>query len=75
MRVRLTTGLSGSQFCLGAGDEHEFPRDEALRLIAAGIAVPVVKRKMERAIAIVPALEQRGDDTASHGGDGNRKED
>lgn len=50
MRVRLTTGLSGPAYSLAAGDERDFPRDEALRLIGAGYAVPVSERSPERAV-------------------------
>ncbi|MEQ1956007.1 hypothetical protein [Mesorhizobium sp. CN2-181] len=47
MMVRLNTCLSGNAYCLLPGDEHEFPDDEAARLITAGFAVPVTDRKME----------------------------
>lgn len=59
MLVRLTTGLSGPAYSLGPGDERDFPQDEALRLIAAGYAVPVSETKVERAVKR-PAPEKRG---------------
>ncbi|RVN04657.1 hypothetical protein CN112_25055 [Sinorhizobium meliloti] len=59
MLIRLTTGLSGPHYSLGPGDEREFPHDEALRLVAAGYAVPVAETETERAVA-VPAQERRG---------------
>lgn len=58
MLIRLTTGLSGSEFNLGPGDERDFPSDEAVRLIAAGFAVPVAEEKIERAV-VAPAPERR----------------
>lgn len=58
MMIRMTTGLSGSMFTLAPGDERDFPQDEALRLIAAGFAVPVAEAPRERAVA-PPAPERR----------------
>lgn len=57
MRVRMTVGLSGPAVCLQPGDEADFPKDEALRLVQAGYATPVekteraVKRKVETRVA------------------------
>ncbi|MEW9838225.1 hypothetical protein [Mesorhizobium marinum] len=59
MLVRLTTGLSGPEYSLSTGDEREFPQDEALRLIAAGYAVPVAEPKVEQATT-PKAPERRG---------------
>ncbi|RWB65400.1 MAG: hypothetical protein EOQ49_32260 [Mesorhizobium sp.] len=59
MLVKMLVGLSGSAFSLGPGDEHDFPQDEALRLISAEYAVPVSETKIERAVALAPA-ERRG---------------
>jgi hypothetical protein len=47
MRVKLVVGLAGSTISLKPGDEAEFPRDEALRLIESGAAVPVVVSDIE----------------------------
>ena len=58
MLVRMLVGLSGNQYSLGPKDEHDFPQDEALRLISAGYAVPVAELKVERAVA-APAPERR----------------
>jgi hypothetical protein len=54
----MTVCLSGPAFTLYAGDKREFPNDEALRLISAGFAVPVVEPQIERAVAM-PAIETR----------------
>lgn len=59
MKIRMTTGLSGPEYSLGPGDERDFPKAEALRLIDAGFAVPVADDKPERA-ARNPAVEKRG---------------
>lgn len=59
MLVRLLVGLSGNEYTLGPGDQRDFPQAEALRLIAAGYAVPAAEQKIERATA-VPAPEKRG---------------
>lgn len=59
MLIRLTTGLSGPAYCLAPGDERDFPQDEALRLIAAGYAVPVAEARVETAVK-EPAPERRG---------------
>lgn len=59
MLLRLKVGLSGPTYSLSAGDEREFAQDEALRLIAAGYAVPVSGRPVETATK-PPAPERRG---------------
>lgn len=38
MRVKLIVSLCGPELALAPGDHHDFDDDEALRLIAAGIA-------------------------------------
>lgn len=59
MQIRMLVGLSGSEYSLGPGDQRDFPQIEALRLIAAGFAVPVAEIKIERAVA-ERAPEKRG---------------
>jgi len=54
----MLVGLSGPAYCLAPGDERDFESAEALRLIAAEIAVPVVEQKIERAVK-TPTLEKR----------------
>lgn len=54
----MTVGLSGPTMTLNPGDERDFPQEEAVRLIAAGYAVPVVERQIERAVA-EPVAETR----------------
>lgn len=39
MKVKMVTGLSGPDYSLSPGDEHEFGEAEAKRLIEAGFAV------------------------------------
>lgn len=58
MLIRMLVGLSGSEYSLGPGDERDFPQAEAIRLVAAGFAVPVAEAKFERAVA-QPAAERR----------------
>lgn len=58
MLIEMTTGLSGPAIALDPGDRHDFPQEEALRLIAAGAAIPVAERQIERAIA-PPVVETR----------------
>jgi len=55
----MLVGLSGPTLSLGPRDEHDFPQDEALRLISAGYAAPVAEIQIERAVA-PPAPERRG---------------
>lgn len=59
MLVRMLVGLSGPALLLRPGDEHDFPQDEALRLVSANYAVPVSETKVERAVA-APIAERRG---------------
>ncbi|MCK1541440.1 hypothetical protein IVB12_05465 [Bradyrhizobium sp. 179] len=54
----MTVGLSGPAYFLEPGDRREFPQDEAMRLIAAGFAVPISEQQIERAVA-APAVETR----------------
>lgn len=58
MRIRMLVGISGPALTLEPGDRHDFPQDEALRLIAAGIAAPVAEIEIERAV-LAPVVEQR----------------
>lgn len=44
---------------LEPGDERDFPQDEAIRLIKAGFAVPVVTPEIERAVLPPPAESRR----------------
>lgn len=54
----MLVGLSGSAINLKPGDEHDFEREEAVRLVAAAYAVPVGEIEIERAVA-TPAGERR----------------
>ena len=41
MKLKMLTGLSGPEYNLAPGDEREFSKVEAVRLIEAGFAVAV----------------------------------
>lgn len=55
MLVRMMVDLRGTTISLEPNDEHDFPQDEAIRLIKAGYAVPVVKTEVEVAVKDPPA--------------------
>ena len=59
MRVRMMVGLSGPTINLIPGDEADFPQAEALRLVEAGFAVPVVEAKIELAVKPARKVEKR----------------
>lgn len=59
MRVRMMVGLSGPTINLIPGDEADFPQAEAMRLVEAGFAVPVVEAKIERAVKPARKVEKR----------------
>ena len=50
MKVRLLTCMAGINFVYNAGDEIEFSKDEAMRLIDAKIAEPIRRKRVERAV-------------------------
>lgn len=58
MIIEMTVGLSGPAYLLDPCDRRDFPQDEALRLIAAGFAVPVSEPQLERAV-VAPVVETR----------------
>lgn len=58
MRVKLLVGRPEAGRFLQPGDEHDYPQDEALRLISGGYAAPVAAAKVERAVK-PPAPERR----------------
>lgn len=60
MKIILTTSLSGPNGAHAPGDEIERDKDEALRLIEAGYAVPVAEDKIERAVKPAAKVEKRG---------------
>lgn len=55
----MLVGLSGPAINLEAGNEADFPQEEALRFVKAGIAVPVVEQKIERAVKTGPQERRR----------------
>lgn len=58
MRVEMTVSLAGPLFVLQPGDQHDFPQDEALRLIAKGYAVPATQELFETT-TLQPSRERR----------------
>ena len=58
MRVRMLVQLSGPTMALEPGDERDFPQAEAIRLVNAGFAAPVVEPQLERAVS-EPVAETR----------------
>lgn len=61
MLLKMTVGLSGPAINLVPGDVWDFPQDEALRLVAAGYAVPASEEPIERAVEEpAPTVERRG---------------
>ncbi len=59
MQVRMIVCQAGVEFVRNPGDVLEVPQAEALRMIEAGIAVPVALAKQERAVPPQSAREQR----------------
>ncbi|MBY3333752.1 hypothetical protein HFN98_24475 [Rhizobium laguerreae] len=55
MLLKMTAGLSGPEFNLAPGDEHEFDDAEAERIIDAGFAV---KADADDAPAAAPARKK-----------------
>jgi|688.fasta_scaffold393304_3 hypothetical protein len=46
----MLTSIAGDGFVLHTGEEGDFEDAEAIRLVAAGAAVPVSDEKLERAL-------------------------
>lgn len=55
----MLTSIAGERFAYHTGDEAEFEDAEAVRLVAAGAAVPVSDEKIERAVKAVPESRKR----------------
>lgn len=61
MKIRMLASMAGADFALSPGDETDrFGDDEALRIIVAGYAVPVVEKSAETATMKAAARERRG---------------
>ena len=59
MKLRMVTGIAGVDFSLAPGDLTErFSEAEAIRLVAAGFALPFADVEIERAVAVKP-IERR----------------
>lgn len=58
MLVRMLVDLSGPGLLLRPGEEHDFPQDEAIRLVSARYAIPVAAVPVETADR-QPATERR----------------
>jgi len=55
----MLTSISGDGFAHHIGDEAEFDDAEAVRLVAAGAAVPVSDERVERTVLKAPAERRR----------------
>jgi len=58
MLLKMIAGLSGPEFNLAPGDEHEFDDAEAGRLIDAGFAIQAEADEAQAAVA--PAKTKKG---------------
>lgn len=58
MKIRMLVSIAGPEYALSPGDERDFPQGEAIRLIEAGYAAPVVEDAVEHAVSM-PAVEKR----------------
>jgi len=58
VKIRLLTGMVGPGIAFEPGDIVDWSETEAIRLVAAGVAVPVGET-IERAVVARPALELR----------------
>lgn len=55
MKIRMLASFAGPDFTVDANEETEhFSDAESVRMIAAGFAVPVAEKKIERAVKTVP---------------------
>ena len=59
MKVKMLVGLSGNEYSLSPGDERDFPDAEAIRLIEAQYAVPVIEVDDTETADRKPVLERR----------------
>lgn len=60
MKIKMLVSISGADFSLSPDEETDrFAQEEAERMIAAGYAVPVAEKKVERAVK-KGAPERRG---------------
>lgn len=58
MKIKLLTGLVGPRVALNPGDIVDWPNGEAIRLVEAGVAVPVASEP-ERAVLPMAAERRR----------------
>ena len=59
MKIKMLTSLSGPDYSYEANQIAEFEDEEAVRLIEAGIAVPVSGKKVENTMLDPAAKETR----------------
>lgn len=60
MKIQMLTSIAGVDFALAVGEETtRFPDPEALRMIAAGYAVPVAEPVLERAVKKTPTERRK----------------
>lgn len=50
MKIKMTQSQYGIGVSRNAGDEIDVPEDEAKRMIASGLAIPVRSAKVEKAV-------------------------
>jgi len=58
MKIRMLTSIAGAGFSRGPGEEWDTDDKQAIRLINAGYAVPVVEKVVETA-TLQPVVERR----------------
>lgn len=58
MKIRMTQSMAGHGFALSPGDEYDTDNDEAIRLIEAGFATPIVATEIETT-TLEPSAEKR----------------
>ncbi|MET3602039.1 hypothetical protein [Martelella mangrovi] len=45
MEIKMLAGYTGPDYILAPGERRDFPKDKAVTLIKAGLAVPVGERR------------------------------
>lgn len=58
MEIKMLAGYTGPDFILAPGERRDFPKDKAVTLIRAGLAVPVNEDRFNKAVK-PKALETR----------------
>ena len=50
MEIKMLAGYAGPDYILAPGERRRFPKDQAVRLINAGLAVPVTEASPSKAV-------------------------